>query len=142
MTTFVHANPAGRIMSVTSAPEPFDVPGLVTVVTDLPNVSDMTHKVVDGVVVEMTTTEKADLRRPTLDDVKGRRNAQLMMTDYTQTPDGPPSLNGASRQEWAAYRKALRDLGQYATAAEWLANWPTRPDGLNPIADLVARQNA
>lgn len=142
MITFVHATPAGQIVSVTRAPEAFDVDGLVTVVTALENVSDLTHKVVGGVVVEMTPTEKADLLRPTLDDVKGRRNAQLMVTDFTQVSDAPDPIAGASAAQWAAYRQGLRDLGQYASPADWIANWPARPDGLDPIADLRERQNA
>jgi YHS domain-containing protein len=64
---------------------------------------------------------------PDAREVKAARNAELAATDAMMVADRP--LAGAVREEWRAYRQALRDIGSCATAAEMIAAWPKRPGG-------------
>lgn len=53
--------------------------------------------------------------------VRAERDARLAATDWTQLPDVPMS----TREAWAAYRQALRDVTQQVDPRSVV--WPTRP---------------
>ena len=57
-------------------------------------------------------------------ELRRDRDALLLSSDYTQTPDSP--LSDAKKAEWATYRQALRDLPSNTTDP---ANptWPSKP---------------
>ena len=56
--------------------------------------------------------------------LRAERNRLLAESDYTQIPDAP--LSKAKREEWRAYRQALRDLSM--TVADPLTiSWPDTP---------------
>lgn len=77
-------------------------------------VSDSTHRLVDGVFVEVEPEEEnaaTSMRR--------HRAHLLKSSDWTQMPDSP--LADEKKGEWAAYRQALRDITSHA-------NWPNLND--------------
>jgi hypothetical protein len=51
------------------------------------------------------------------------RNALLSETDWTQMPDTPQ----ATKDKWAPYRQALRDVPQQPGFPENI-QWPTKPE--------------
>lgn len=55
------------------------------------------------------------------EDVRNRRNALLSACDWTQLPDVPQ----ATREAWAGYRQALRDVTQQADPMAIV--WPVVP---------------
>ena len=74
-------------------------------------------KIVDGelVIMPIPTAVLADRAR-------AERNRLLMLSDWTQMPDVPL----ATKQAWADYRQALRDItGQPGYPLE--ITWPTPP---------------
>jgi len=54
--------------------------------------------------------------------VRERRNNLLVETDWTQTTDVPQ----ATKDKWAPYRQALRDVPQQAGFPESVV-WPVKP---------------
>lgn len=67
--------------------------------------------------VEQRTNEKAA-------SVRAERNSRIAACDWTQLDDSP--LTSTKKQEWAAYRQALRDI----TAQEGFPHqveWPEAP---------------
>lgn len=56
--------------------------------------------------------------------VLGRRGAELTTSDWTQLPDVP--LTQEKRNEWAAYRQALRDITNQAGFPTTVV-WPAAP---------------
>lgn len=56
--------------------------------------------------------------------VRAERNKKLRDTDWTQMPDSP--FAAQQRQQWAAYRQALRDVTNQADP--FTINWPTPPE--------------
>jgi hypothetical protein len=54
--------------------------------------------------------------------IRAERNALLAATDWTQLPDVPE----ATREAYAVYRQALRDVPQQATFPDAVV-WPERP---------------
>ena len=59
--------------------------------------------------------------------VRGERDRRLIITDWTQVPDGP--LSDSKKTEWATYRQALRDfMASYSDSTELKdVTWPTEP---------------
>lgn len=55
-------------------------------------------------------------------EIKKQRNKLLAQSDWTQVPDSP--LSAEKKQQWAAYRQALRDLPAQGINAPW----PQRPE--------------
>lgn len=72
-----------------------------------------------------------DLRR----DMVNAIAAELGATDGYMVPDRP--LTEQAREDWAAYRQALRDIS--GDAAAMLAAWPFRPDGTDAAAGFELR---
>lgn len=61
---------------------------------------------------------------PTWDSLRGKRNALLGASDWTQLADAP--LTSFSKIAWASYREALRDLPTtFPNAADVV--WPAKP---------------
>ena len=68
--------------------------------------------------------------RPTSwDDVRNNRNALLAESDWTQLVDAQASLTEEQKQEWNAYRQALRDMPATYADIEHVAliTWPADP---------------
>lgn len=61
---------------------------------------------------------------PTAEEVRARRDALLLSSDRTQLMDAP--LSRAKRAEWAAYRRALRELPEQAGFPSAVI-WPDAP---------------
>ena len=57
-------------------------------------------------------------------ELRRDRDALLLSSDYTQTPDSP--LSDSKKQEWATYRQALRDLPSNTTDPV-NPTWPSKP---------------
>jgi hypothetical protein len=55
-------------------------------------------------------------------NVKNERNMLLSETDWTQLPDVPE----ATKQKWALYRQALRDVTDQPNFPQSVT-WPTKP---------------
>jgi hypothetical protein len=72
---------------------------------------------------DWVTKQWADLRTPQdlLDAVRRKRTALLLASDWTQLPDVPV----ATREAWAAYRQALRDITGQDDMREVI--WPVGP---------------
>lgn len=60
-----------------------------------------------------------------LEKIRKRRDMLLARCDWTQGPDTP--LSETTRQAWADYRQALRDLTE--TVDVNAPTWPLDPDG-------------
>ena len=95
--------------------------------------SNFPHKVINGVVIELSAAEVAEhndrvaaheAARPAqaLAELREQRNALLTASDWTQAPDAP-TANAAA---WKVYRQALRDLPQ-RTVYPNAPTWPTAP---------------
>jgi len=59
--------------------------------------------------------------------LRAERNRLLAETDWLMLPDAPLP-DGTTREQWAAYRQALRDVPQQP-GAPWDVTWPTPPTG-------------
>ena len=92
-----------------------------------------THKIVNGVQIDLTPEEiaeieareaewlaGADIRKAA--KVREERNEKLAATDWTQAADVPQSI----KDNYASYRQALRDLPTQ-TGFPWTITWPTQP---------------
>ena len=112
--------------------------GVYTIVyTDTPIVDnrtqnltqDATPSLVDGAwTIGWTTSSKTSEETQAWDDSmassnRGKRDALLAQSDWTQVADAPVDTTA-----WATYRQALRDI---STHANWPnldeADWPTKP---------------
>jgi hypothetical protein len=64
---------------------------------------------------------------PTLEErsaqMRAVRNQMLLLSDYTQLPDAPASIN---KEAWAIYRQELRDVTSQAGFPDNIV-WPTPP---------------
>ena len=60
-----------------------------------------------------------------LNGVRRHRDQLLEKSDWSQTVDAP--LSQESKQGWAVYRQALRDLPSTLTDPEAPVNWPEKP---------------
>ncbi len=81
-----------------------------------------TFVVVDGQAVRKSDSEieQAEIAEAWV-DLKKRRHALLIDSDWTQVPDAP-----VDRAAWAVYRQALRDLPAN-TADPRNPVWPSQP---------------
>ena len=71
-------------------------------------------------VAEGNTADPAD--DLTWDIIRSERNAKLVETDWTQTPDVP----NTTKTKWQTYRQDLRDIPQKQTDPNNIT-WPTKP---------------
>ena len=79
------------------------------------------------VTAEEIAQHEADMEAADLDvdSIRGERNHQLEISDWTQAADSP--LSDEKKAEWAAYRQTLRDLpANYSRVSEVV--WPTPPE--------------
>lgn len=88
----------------------------------------------DGSVVTMkwhkelkTGDELREVEKNEWIQVRAKRDDLLSKSDYTQLADAP--ITEAERQEWVAYRQALRDVTLQADPFEIV--YPTSPKGQN-----------
>lgn len=58
-----------------------------------------------------------------VEKMRSERNALLAATDWTQMPDVPQ----ATKDKWAPYRQALRDVPQQAGFPDNI-QWPVKPE--------------
>jgi hypothetical protein len=63
------------------------------------------------------------LKLPTWTEIRRTRDTLLKVSDWTQAPDSP--LSPEKKQEWAAYRQALRDLPESGDVNN--IAWPQQP---------------
>jgi|14BtaG_2_1085337.scaffolds.fasta_scaffold12946_2 hypothetical protein len=86
--------------------------------------SRMRYAYYDGSTVTYTKTQSEIDADTAWIELRRDRDALLLSSDFTQTPDGP--LTDAKKAEWATYRQALRDLPSNTTDP---ANptWPSKP---------------
>jgi len=59
----------------------------------------------------------------TMKNIRDTRDVLLKNSDWTQMPDSP--LSPEKKQEWAAYRQALRDLPESGDVNN--IAWPQKP---------------
>lgn len=57
--------------------------------------------------------------------LRAERNRRLAETDWIMLPDAPVPL-GTTREQWEAYRRALRDVPQQP-GAPYDVTWPEPP---------------
>jgi len=92
-----------------------------------------THKFVDGIRINLTSEEIAELnaqdaaylvgadsRRAA--EVRAERNARLVATDWTQAADVPQAV----KDSYVLYRQALRDVPTQV-GFPWTITWPDAP---------------
>ena len=74
-------------------------------------------------VFDYTTKQWVDPRTPETEwpQVRAERDRRLLASDWTQLPDGPL----ATKEAWAAYRQALRDVTLQPDPFNIV--WPTPP---------------
>lgn len=65
---------------------------------------------------------RAESNRPTAESVRAKRDSLLAASDWTQLPDVPE----ATREKWAGYRHALRDVPEQAGFPSNI-DWPVAP---------------
>jgi hypothetical protein len=83
-----------------------------------PSLSQQNNETVDPEQVEQTA------RANFLVNLRKQRNALLEATDWTVMPDSP--LSQQKKDDYIAYRQALRDLPQTVTYDTLF--WPVKPD--------------
>ena len=140
MIHVAHCDPAsGEIMQVSTCSEMFTIEGMQAVTVTAAVIAEPERYVLDGERVRpRTEAEMAAYHQPTMVEVKALRYSELLLSDITQVPDYP--LPSKVKDKWADYRAALRALGAYETPADWLTNWPERPDGVDiakPLRDRL-----
>ncbi len=88
------------------------------------------QKVVNGVYYDLTAEEEAELDARAeaadldMNNVRGQRDGQLRVSDWTQLADA--ALGDHTAGEWATYRQTLRDLPKtYSRVSEVV--WPMDP---------------
>ncbi|AUW07606.1 hypothetical protein C1N51_28660 (plasmid) [Vibrio campbellii] len=59
-----------------------------------------------------------------MSDIRQRRDVLMTQTDWTQIPDAP--LSPEKKEEFAAYRQALRDIPQVYNNPDDVI-WPQKP---------------
>jgi hypothetical protein len=92
-----------------------------------------THKLVNGIRVDLTPEEiaeieareaewlaGADIRKAA--KVREERNEKLAATDWTQAADVPQAV----KDNYASYRQALRNVPSQ-DGFPWTIEWPTQP---------------
>ena len=82
--------------------------------TSIPNCDEKYWKVVNSVLLEMSTEEKAvvdaEIIMQKWVSVRSIRNEKLRNCDWTQLTDAP--LSDTKKTEWQTYRQTLRDIPQ------------------------------
>ena len=78
---------------------------------------------VDGELKEVAPTVNLEQQWQA---VRTQRDLRLMACDWTQLPDVPLT----TKEAWASYRQALRDITQQSDPFEIV--WPARPTALEP----------
>ena len=77
------------------------------------------------------------------EELRGYRDQELSISDWTQVPDGP--LDSTTKAAWATYREKLRDLPSDAKAPFWFddSDWPLAPgqSSINPDALNFIKRN-
>lgn len=136
----------GAIFGYETSPS-VDLPdgwGSLTVEIDGAVPTSLTHRVVDHTLVELSQIERANALAPTASEVRAIISEELASTDQYMVPDRP--LLDQQRSAWIAYRQAIRDLskpqddlGRAFTAVEMVTAWPSRPDGVDPVAAIRVR---
>jgi sRNA-binding protein len=92
-----------------------------------------THKMVDGVRVDLTPEEIAELDVKETEwaagtndrkaaKVREERNTKLASTDWTQTADVPQAV----KDSYVTYRQALRDISNQSGFPNEIT-WPVEP---------------
>jgi hypothetical protein len=145
MTNYLHYDLAtGKIVGTASSnapPQKIAGCDFIALEDGAPRVTGHTHAIdlTTKLPVALTAAQLAAANVPTLAEVKAAIVSELSASDKTQLADYP--LDPSTRQAWASYRQALRDLSKISplTAAAMLMAWPHRPDGINPVASLQAR---
>lgn len=61
--------------------------------------------------------------------IRGKRNALLARTDWTQLLDAP--LTAEQKLAWQTYRQQLRDIIQTITRENPIPTWPTPPNNVD-----------
>jgi hypothetical protein len=117
----------GFFRGVTTSQSPVTNPNFTIVQTDIPDAELKLSRLVDGAIVtglgeEVVDNSLTDEAVITL--VREQRDLLLQQSDWTQSNDSP--LSSEQKQEWAAYRQALRDLPSNTTDFTNPA-WPTKP---------------
>lgn len=75
-------------------------------------------------IVEMDSSEKAQMDSKQAQFVRDRRNSILYLCDWTQLPDA--DLSSDEKNQWVNYRKLLRDISTQK-GFPWDVVWPTKP---------------
>lgn len=125
---YAFLNPDGTIRQVIAKPSPFMRlgEGERLVGYNPPTVDEMlavavpTLPVPDG-ELEVTFTVQTLPDEVVWPTIRSRRDALLAQSDWTQLPDVPLP----TKEAWAAYRQALRDIPQQTDPHN--ISWPTPP---------------
>lgn len=73
---------------------------------------------------EADAMRTANAQAPTAEKVRAERDAKLAACDWTQLPDAP--LTTTQKENWMAYRQALRDITAQPGFPE-AVEWPAEP---------------
>lgn len=117
---------------------------LVEVPAEGPPLAARFHPSIVAACVALTPAQAAEVREgwrwdgaaflppppppsPTAEELRARRDALLVASDWTQLPDAP--LAAERRAAWQSYRQALRDVPQQPGFPGDVV-WPTAPTAL------------
>ena len=82
-----------------------------------------------GVVTEKPITSAEDAKNQFCDVLRIERNKRLASCDWTQLIDVQASFDQETKQKWAVYRQALRDLPEVCLSNNFFSfsdlDWPT-----------------
>lgn len=125
---YAFLNPDGTIKQVIAKPSPFMRlgEGERMVNYNPPIVDDKLYVAVPNAPVPADTLDVTFTVQPRPDEVvwpsiRAKRDALLVQSDWTQLPDVPLP----TKEAWAAYRQALRDITQQPDPHNII--WPTPP---------------
>lgn len=91
-----------------------------------------TNAVTGEVTIRVWTQEEIDARKERLrpmmwNNIREQRNKLLQESDIKLLPDIWAALTEEKRNEWIAYRQALRDLPSTITDPFEPYDWPVKP---------------
>jgi hypothetical protein len=147
MSLCIHYHPkTGQIIGWENTDTPYKQAGFEVVSISLSSDDgweppDPKRKRIDVVtkqVVDLTAAEITAAAAPTMLDLQGVIVNELSGSDAMLVPDRVV----ANRDDWIAYRQALRDLSKgdpRPTPTQMLAGFPLRPDGSDAATRLRAR---
>lgn len=127
MTNYAIIKPDGSINHITDAlvQAEFDATQLDMVCVQVPGdiaILDVLNRgSYDGQSLTLRDKSNQVITAQTIHDVRLRRNLMLAMSDWTQLPDVPQSVQTA----WRPYRQTLRDIPLQADPLN--AEWPIAP---------------